>query len=168
MTKVQNIKLKSVKSSVSCILLTLIIAQDLQPSINVRMYLLLPQAVTRYCMVLVIELIKFWWHWPHFRSQNGTFNCPKYVFHTLSSEPVDGFWPNFNRYIVWKRGRVIRFWWPWPNFQGHRGTLKCQIQIHCWEEGKSWSSFGDLELYFKVTMPLWNIQNVVSVRYLRN
>ena len=34
--------------------------------------------------------------------------------------------------------------------------------IHCWKEGKSWLDFGDIDLIFKVTMALWNVQNMVS------
>ena len=41
-------------------------------------------------------------------------------------------------------------------------------KIHCWEEGKSLSDFVDLDLIFKVTVPLWNVQNMASVRYLLN
>ena len=40
--------------------------------------------------------------------------------------------------------------------------------IHCWEEGKSRLDFGDLDLIFKVTGALRNVQNMVSVRYLLN
>ena len=34
--------------------------------------------------------------------------------------------------------------------------------------GTSWLDFGDLDLIFKVTPALWNVQNRVSVRYLLN
>ena len=46
---------------------------------------------------------------------------PLFRFLSLSSEPVDGFWPNLHG---WGK-KLIRFWWPWPYFPGHRGTLIC-------------------------------------------
>ena len=52
------------------------------------------------------ELIRFWWPWPDFQGHRGTLKCPKYGFRVLSSELVDGFWPNLHRYIVGSRVRV--------------------------------------------------------------
>ena len=48
----------------------------------------------------------------------------------------------------------------------NRRILTKLAQIHCWEEDTSWIYFGDLDLIFKVTTALWNVQNMVSVRYL--
>ena len=40
--------------------------------------------------------------------------------------------------------------------------------IHCWEKGNCRLDLGDLDLIFKVTPTLLNVQNMVSVSYLLN
>ena len=43
----------------------------------------------------------------YFQGHSYTLNCPKYGFHALSSELLDGFSPNLQRYIVGKRGIAL-------------------------------------------------------------
>ena len=89
-------------------------------------------------------LNRFWWLWHDFQGHTGTLKCLKKGFCALSSEPVDGFLPNLLSYV--------------PHILSYIP--------HCWQKGKSWLDFGDLGLIFKVTLALWNVQNIVSVRYL--
>ena len=73
------------------------------------------------------EMIRFWWPRLCFQGHRGTLKCQKYGFRALSSELVDGLWPNLHYIDTLFGGReeLIRFWWPWPNFQDHNGFFKC-------------------------------------------
>ena len=121
---------------------------------------------------------------PYFQGHRGTLKCRKYGFRALSSEPLDGFWPTCIDTLLVGGEELKWFWWPWPFFQGHYCTLKCpkfgfcalsselmdgfSPKIHYWENGNRRLDFVDLDLIFKVTAALWNIQNMVSVRCLLN
>ena len=98
---------------------------------------------------------------------------------------MDWFWPNLHSYIVGRRERddeilvtVTKFSRSQHHFEMSKIWFLCVIfwtsqwiltklaYIHCLEEGKSWWKFDDLYLIFNVTLALWNIQNMVSMRYL--
>ena len=107
-------------------------------------------------------LIRFWWPWPYFQGHRGPLKCLKYGFCALSSELVDWFWPKLHRYIVGRRGRVrwsifcdisrsqrhfemSKVWFPCLIFWTRGWILTKLAQMHCWEKGKSWLNFGELD-----------------------
>ena len=74
------------------------------------------------------EVIRFWWHWPHFKVIPALWNIQiltKELICTLSLEANDGFWPKFIYFVtlVWikdliafsrsphyKNCKIFKFW----------------------------------------------------------
>ena len=55
------------------------------------------------------ELIRFWWHWPHFQGLRMAQIVGKWLFCILSPEWMDGFWPNLYSYLLRQGQEMIRF-----------------------------------------------------------
>ena len=52
------------------------------------------------------ELIRFWWPWPHFQGRQPMKTDQIRFSDAISSEQVNGFWPNLHKSIVGRRLRV--------------------------------------------------------------
>ena len=52
------------------------------------------------------ELIRFWWPWPHFQGHQPMKTDQIRFSDAISSEQMNGFWPNLHKSIVGRRLRV--------------------------------------------------------------
>ena len=77
------------------------------------------------------EVIRFWWHWPHFQGHTGTlkfsnFDQKSLSAHYLLNQVTDSGQTSGIVMLGWFK-HLFWFWWSWPNFQSHHTIKTLQI-----------------------------------------